>query len=330
MASSFVRWENDPFFSVAEEVQQSADRMESRFRAFIHAIKDVSSAWNLQELGRDLRAAISTTKWQLEELEKAFQSSSPNDEARDRHCEFFAAIKDQILMIEKYLQESACKEVRSSMHLDEGERTELALFLSAPPLPGDTTRPTKNHGRGNGTRRGMNRESAPDFLNNVIQSIELSSSEAKDEKSIAHRRSASAADIAAWKIAIGDDILQQNSSNGRPAVPPRRAPSSGSLSSKEPAATGKWSTNSCRKSKAMSCHQESDAELLRPPELPRGNDECYEKNSGGVDCDDKQLNSWHGSIQRRLRRSQYQSKSNRLIAITVWALMFICLIGEHS
>ncbi|KAK8485122.1 hypothetical protein V6N13_054044 [Hibiscus sabdariffa] len=330
MASSFDRWEKDPFFSVAEEVQESADRMESTFRIWIHAIKDVSSAWNLEELGRDLRAAIRTTKWQLEEFEKAVQLSSLDEEANDRHCEFFLAIKDQILEIEKYLQESTCKEVRSSMHLNEGERYELALFLSAPPLPGDTTRPSKNRGRGNEIRRGMNRESAPDLLNNSIQSIELSSSESNDEKSVVHRRAASAADICAWKIAIDDDVLQQNSSNSRPVIPPRRVPNSSTPSSTGPVAMGKWSKNSCRKSKAMSCHQEPDAELLRPPELPRGNDECYEKNSGGVDCDDKQLNSWYGSIQRRLRRSQYQSKNNHPINMAVWALMFICLIGELS
>ncbi|XP_039069189.1 uncharacterized protein LOC120215623 isoform X2 [Hibiscus syriacus] len=244
MASSFDRWEKDPFFSVAEEVQQSADRMESTYRTWIHAIKDDSSAWNLEELGRDLRTAISTTKWQLEEFERAVQLSSPSEEARDRHCDFISALKDQSLKIEKYLQESACSEVKSSMHLDEGERNELALFLSAPHL----------------TR---------DFLKNAVQSIELSSSEANSEKSVGIRRAASAADIGAWKIAILDDVSQKNSSNGRSILPPRRAPSSGSLSSKESAATEELSKNSIRKSKVISCHQGSNAGLLRPPELPR-------------------------------------------------------------
>ncbi|GMI89687.1 hypothetical protein like AT1G27700 [Hibiscus trionum] len=279
MASSFDRWEKDPFFSVAEEVQQSADRMESTYRTWIHAIKDVSCTWNLKEIGRDLRTAISTTKWQLEEFEMAVQSSSPSEEARDRHCDFIAAIKDQLLSIEKYLQESACSEVRSSMHLDEGERNELALFLCAPSLPRD-------------------------FLKNAVHSTVLSSSEANTEMSVGHRRAASAVDIGAWRIAVLDDVSQQNSSN-----PPRRAPSSASLSSRESAATVKCSKNSAN------------------AELPRGNDECYEKNSAGVDCDDKQLNGWYGSIQRRLRRSM---KNNSHFNITVWALMFICLIGELS
>ncbi|XP_039023367.1 uncharacterized protein LOC120156007 [Hibiscus syriacus] len=304
--------------------------MEWTYQTWIHAIKDVSSPWNFEELGRDLRTAISTTKWQLEEFEKAVQLSSPSEEARDRHCEFILAIKDQILKIEKYLQESACKEASSSMHLDEGECNELALFLFA---PGDTTLPSKNHGRGNEVRRGMNRESAPDLLKNAVQSIELSSSEPNSEKSVGHRRAASAANIGAWKIAIGDDVVQKNTSNSRPFIPPRMAPSSGSLSSMESAAMGNWSKNSLRKSKATSRQQESKADFLRPPELPRGNDECYEKNTGGVDCDDKQLNSWYGSFQKQLRWSQYQTKSNRPVDIAVWALMFICvivLIALHS
>ncbi|KAL4308814.1 hypothetical protein GQ457_01G026900 [Hibiscus cannabinus] len=303
MASSFDRWEKDPFFSVAEEVQQSADR------TWIHALKDVSCTWNLKEIGRDLRTAISTTKWQLEEFEMAVQLSSQCEEARERHSDFIAAIKDQILTIEKYLLESACSEVRSSMHLDEGERNELALFLSAPPQPGD-------------------------FLKKPVQPIEFSSSEANSEMSVGHRRAASAADIGAWKMAILDDVSQQNSSNGRPPIP-RKAPSSGSLSSRESAATGKWSKNSFRNSKAMSHYSAvlNELKFLRSSIsvylfLLQGNDECFEKKSGGVDCDENQLNGWYGSIQTQLRRSQHQMKSSSLINIAVWALMLICLIGE--
>ncbi|XP_039050180.1 uncharacterized protein LOC120191266 [Hibiscus syriacus] len=133
------------------------------------------------------------------------------------------------------------------MHLDEGEPNELALFLFA---PRDMTLPSKNHGRGNEVRRGMNRESATDLLKNAALSIELRSSEPNSEKSVGHRRAAGAANIGAWKIAIGDDVVQKNTSNSRPSIPPRRAPSSGSLSSMESAAMGKWSKNSFRKSKA--------------------------------------------------------------------------------
>lgn len=40
-------------------------RMESTYRTWIHAKKDVSSTWNLEELRRDLRTALGTTKWQV-------------------------------------------------------------------------------------------------------------------------------------------------------------------------------------------------------------------------------------------------------------------------
>ncbi|MBA0681871.1 hypothetical protein Goari_023644 [Gossypium aridum] len=277
MASTLDRWEKDPFFAVAEEVQQSADRMESTYRTWIHAIKDGSSTWNLEELGRDLHTALSTTKWQLEEFEKAVQSSyygNSSEEARDRHREFIVAIKNQNLKIEKYLQESASSEGKTPVpwvHLDEGECNELALFLSAPPLPGDKKLPPKVHGRASDLRRGINRESAPDFLKNASQSIEFSSSEVNNEKSYGHRRTASASpDIGAWKIAIVDDVLQQNSSNGQRFIPPRRVPSSGALSSTESAVKGQWSKNGIRKS-ATARHQESDAEFSRPPELARVN-----------------------------------------------------------
>ncbi|KAF2309687.1 hypothetical protein GH714_004588 [Hevea brasiliensis] len=61
MASSFDRWEKDPFFSAAEEVQESADRMESTYRTWMHSKKDASSLWNSEELHRDLRTALGTT-----------------------------------------------------------------------------------------------------------------------------------------------------------------------------------------------------------------------------------------------------------------------------
>ncbi|KAL6995411.1 hypothetical protein U1Q18_005548, partial [Sarracenia purpurea var. burkii] len=64
MASHFDRWEKDPFFSAAEEVQESADRMESTYRTWIYSMKESSSMWNSEELRRDLLTALGTTKWQ--------------------------------------------------------------------------------------------------------------------------------------------------------------------------------------------------------------------------------------------------------------------------
>ncbi|KAK6277596.1 hypothetical protein POUND7_017919 [Theobroma cacao] len=338
MASSFDRWEKDPFFSVAEEVQESADRMESTYRTWIHAKKDVSSTWNLEELRRDLRTALGTTKWQLEEFEKAVQSSyggSSSEDSRDRHHEFIVAIEDQISKIEKSLQESALSEGKALMpwvRLDEGECNELALFLSGPSVSGEKKLPPKSHGRENEITQGIDKESVAHCSKNP-QSVEWSSSEAKGQKSHGHRRTASAsADIGAWKIAIADDALQQNSSNGQPSIPPRKVPSlSGFLDSLDSVAKLKWPKNGIRKCKAVDRHHESDTELLRPPQLDRGINACYERSKSCLNCDDcydKQLYGWYGAIQRQLQRSQYQMQYSRPIQLSVWIVLFLCLIGS--
>ncbi|KAG2371891.1 uncharacterized protein HKW66_Vig0240120 [Vigna angularis] len=75
MASSFDRWEKDPFFNAVEEVQESANMMESTYRIWLHATKDVSSMWNSDEVCRDLHIALGTAKWQLEVFERAVMSN---------------------------------------------------------------------------------------------------------------------------------------------------------------------------------------------------------------------------------------------------------------
>lgn len=40
-------------------------RIESTYRTWVHATKDASSIWNCDELDRDLRTALGTTKWQV-------------------------------------------------------------------------------------------------------------------------------------------------------------------------------------------------------------------------------------------------------------------------
>ncbi|XVF64164.1 hypothetical protein PTKIN_Ptkin09bG0145700 [Pterospermum kingtungense] len=323
MASTLDRWEKDPFFSVAEEVQESADRMESTYRTWIYAKENVSSSWNFKELRRDLRTALSTTKWQLEEFERAAESSygqSSSEDARDRHREFIVAIKDQILKIERSLRESARSESKGSMswvRLDEGECNELALFLTGLSVSGDKKLPPRSHG--------------PTCSMIPGQSVELSSSEAKGQKLQGHRRTASASpDIGAWKIAIGDDVLQQNSSHGQPPIPPRKVPSVyGFLNSMESDTKVKGSNNDARKWKAVNLHEESDTELLRLPQLDRGIHACCESRSclDGDECYDKRLHGCCGAIQRQLQRSQYQIQNCRPSQLAAWVVLFLCLIA---
>lgn len=343
MATSFDRWEKDPFFSAAEEVQESADRMESTYRTWMHAKKDASSLWNPEELRRDLRTALGTTKWQLEEFERAVRSSygrSSNDDAKDRHHEFVVAIENQISNVENSLRESSLSEGKPPMpwvRLDEGERIELALFLSGQPASEDKN-PAKIRAKDNEKLQALVRESAPDRSKSSTRSAEWGSQDTREEKTLeveklhGHRRAASASpDIGAWKITVFDDSLTPSSSNRLPEKPLRKIPSlSKFLCSMESASGLKWSKNSFRKWKATDSHQESETELLRPTQLTRGINVCYEKSKscldGCDDCYDKQLYGWYGAIQRQLQRSQYMMQYSRPVQITIWIVLLLCLI----
>lgn len=210
---------------------------------------------------------------QLEEFARAVQSSYKKgltDDARDRHQEFIIAIEDQILKIERSLEESARSEGQASLpwvRLDEGECSELALFLSGPSASKEKAL-VKVNGRDIEASQAMD----PDLAPNSSQSFKCSL-EAREEKSHGHRRTASAsADIGAWKIAITDDSYLQNSSNEQPSLPPRKIPSvSGFLNSMESAAKFKLSKNGIRKWKAADRFQDADTALLRSSQLSKVN-----------------------------------------------------------
>ncbi|XP_021646810.2 uncharacterized protein LOC110639987 isoform X2 [Hevea brasiliensis] len=337
MASSFDRWEKDPFFSAAEEVQESADRMESTYRTWMHSKKDASSLWNSEELHRDLRTALGTTKWQLEEFQRAVRSSynqSSSEDSRDRHREFIIAIEDQISKIEHSLHESALLEGKASspwVRLDEGECNELALFLSGPSALGDTAS-LKNHNGDDKNQQKISKGLTTVCLKGSNNLVEWDSLEARDEKSHEHRRTASAsADIGAWKIAIAEVSCQPNSSDGQPLRPPRKAPSlSGFLSSMDCASELKLPKSGVRKWKAMDNKEEYDTVPLRSSQATKGVHAYYQKSKSCLDgCDEcyaKQLYGWYGVIQRQLQRSQYQMQYSRPVQVVLWIFLFFCLI----
>ncbi|XP_022132178.1 uncharacterized protein LOC111005100 [Momordica charantia] len=334
MASSFDRWEKDPFFSAAEEVQESADRMESTYRTWVHASKDESSIWNCDELGRDLRTALGTTKWQLEEFERAVKSSyinNTNEDARDRHREFIVAIEDQVSKTENSLQEVSESKGKSSlpwMRLDEGESNELALFLSGPSTGEDKT-VVNNVVSDNGNSQAMDEESAPACSSNSLQSADRG--DYREEKSHGHRRTASASpDIGSWKIAISGVDFQQGSLNGQ-SQPVRKIPSfSGLLSTVESAPKLKWPKNGFRKSKVVDRHQETNSTLLQSPQSTRGIIAGYVRNKSCLDsCDDfydKQLYGWYGSIQRQFQRSLYQMQYSRPVQVTFSTILILLIV----
>ncbi|XP_073317729.1 uncharacterized protein [Primulina huaijiensis] len=139
VANSFDLWKKDTFFSAAEEVQQSADIMESAYRTWLRAKREGLIPEHLDELGRDLQRALGTAKWQLEEFEKAVHLSyrkHADDITITRHRQFVSALEDQISHVEVALKESFNVEDKKSLRwvdLDHENCEDFALFLSGIP-----------------------------------------------------------------------------------------------------------------------------------------------------------------------------------------------------
>ncbi|KAG8639533.1 uncharacterized protein LOC110599859 [Manihot esculenta] len=139
VANSFDLWQKDAFFSAAEEVQESADVMQSAYRMWIREKKEGSNPEYLDELSRDLQTALGTAKWQLEEFERAVRLSHghrSDDIAASRHKQFVAAIESQIADVEAALREAFSEEGKQPLQwvtLNKEECDDLALFLSGTP-----------------------------------------------------------------------------------------------------------------------------------------------------------------------------------------------------
>ncbi|CAN1164028.1 hypothetical protein LINPERPRIM_LOCUS32953 [Linum perenne] len=332
MATSFDRWEKDPFFPTAEEVQESADRMESTYRTLVHAKKNSSTLWDTKELRRDLQTTLGTTKWQLEEFARAvrlsYVNSSTND-ARERHRLFISVTEDHISRIETSLKESIHSGGNKSLpwvSLDEGERDEFAAFLLGPPICEDNST-----AKSDGSHKSMEK-ALPGFSKDSSNSVECSCPDTKEDMSYGHRRTASAGvDTSAWKISIDEEKGQQNLAEADVQRPPKKIPSlSVIVSSIESMPKLKWPKNGFRKWKAMDRYEESDSIPLHSSHFTRGINSCYEKSKSCLDscdeCYDKPLYGWYGALQRRLQRSQYQMQYGRPIQSALWIFVLFFFI----
>lgn len=306
METCFDRWEKDPFFPAAEEVQESADRMESAYRRWIHesGSSDVSG-----QLLRDLHTALGTAKWQLEELDRAVKSNDgaclAGEDTRARHGQFVGTIGNQIMAVENSLKESNREKGENAhpwVRLDEGERDELALFLScaSPELGKQPTLPVsgENMADSNGGR------------------------------AHGHRRTASAcADMSSWKISLPIDYSSLN-------LPPPKVSSFSCLTKVlESSSKVNLSKNGFRKWRGGDQHQHDDSEMIcsRNHQLSRGCNACYERSNSCLSCcgdevDDKQLYGWFGALQRQLQRSQYQIRYGRPVQMFFCAIIVFLLI----
>lgn len=154
MASAFSSWEMDPFFAAAEDVQHSADRMESAYRIWMYkkalAEEGSSEQRSAKLSSREVATALDTTKWQLEEFRKAVTNSAQSntfplgEDVSKRHFSFIAAIQDQISLIENTLRDCIDIHFSNSLHsvnFNDEERDQLAMFLSGcPSIPASDVR----------------------------------------------------------------------------------------------------------------------------------------------------------------------------------------------
>lgn len=343
MATCFDRWEKDPFFAAAEQVQESADRMESVYRRWISERKAASNGTGngedaSGELVTELQTALGTAKWQLEGLDRAVRSSdeacSAGEDTRTRHSQFVAAIGNKILLVENSFRELTSDEGKAMpwVQLDEGERDELALFLSCPlpVLEKVASVPSVGEVRIGGNQLTMNGEA--ECSKNCFLLNDSGKRAAKEEKVQGHRRTASAnADIGVWKISVSGEDAPRRSFDERPDLPPRKIPSLSCLARALESSKVKWSKNGHRKWKGSDQHQAEELIPLRNNQLSRGINTCYEKSksclsSCGDESYDKQLYGWFGSLQRQLQRSQYQIQYGHSIQTIVWVILVIVLL----
>ncbi|XP_052165868.1 uncharacterized protein LOC127782639 [Oryza glaberrima] len=138
-AGGLEQWQKDGFFQAAEEVQESADLMESIYRTWMRERDSGANLEELSDLQRELKTALGTAKWQLEQFERAISMSNDKYSLEEgtlaRRRQFVVAMEDQISQVEKQINDYSIDNDRRGLNwvkLDDEERDDLVAFLSAP------------------------------------------------------------------------------------------------------------------------------------------------------------------------------------------------------
>ncbi|URD89819.1 syntaxin 6, N-terminal domain containing protein, partial [Musa troglodytarum] len=249
VGGSFDQWQKDAFFSAAEAVQESADIMESTYRMWTRNRRNGFGLEASDELSRELQTALGTAKWQLEEFEKALRASHGNYSSQEnntinRHRQFVAAIRNQILLVEKQLNHSLVIEGKSPLRwvqLNDDERDDLAVFLSGVPHkfqqpkhknadPGKTELArsfkdvvTINKGKG----------CVEEFTAKEPYKSKVDEVHAKVVQLNGPTGALSSPDIGAWKIVIANEDTDKGSTEVRPETLNHGSSQSGILGSVE-------------------------------------------------------------------------------------------------
>lgn len=224
VANSFDLWQKDTFFSAAEEVQESADIMESSYRTWVKQRREGMAPHIVDELCRELQTALGTTKWQLEEFERAVRLSYRNCAdgiTTTRHIQFVDAMERQISCVESALKKSYNEDGKQPLrwvNLDEEERDDLAIFLTGAHI---TSQTAKDEGakldliKGCSKREILNQTKGLKEANYVIE-IEAHESGGTSDDSccqaqtkIDTRKTWSSTNIGDLKITIGDEEEEQ-------------------------------------------------------------------------------------------------------------------------
>ncbi|CAL9172678.1 unnamed protein product [Musa hybrid cultivar] len=353
VASSFDQWQKDVFFSAAEEVQESADVMESLFRMWMRDLKDSEAP---DELHGELHTALGTAKWQLEEFEKAVRlrhRSYPSEKnAITRHKQFVAAIAEQISRVEKALREEGKQPLRW-VQLDAEEQDDLALFLSEVPQNMQETRDdVKGSDCDNCSSQAIIRpESVRGLKDKIIGSsdgrhvVEAAMKEPlgrKDNEGCADveqlhglRRASSLLDVGAWKIVVADDVgADSKAVEIRSEMPNHASNLCGLLKTVESASKLRWFRNSFWKAKSEDLQLRHRLQFRAVSRLAQGISGLSERSRNCFDSfkeeyklsSGQQFSGRLGGFQRHIPGSQYYMQFGRSLRITFLLVLSIILI----
>ncbi|KAM0899604.1 hypothetical protein ACQ4PT_021201 [Festuca glaucescens] len=347
------QWQKDGFFQAAEEVQESADLMESTYRTWVHERSSGANSEELNDVQRELQTVLGTAKWQLEQFERAVRLSNDKYSLEAgtvaRRRQFIVAIEDQISRVEKATNDSKIENGSRGLNwvkLDEDEQNDLVAFLSAPAQLSRETR--KREGSYHSPPRqknvlvGANNHMDMVGISKDRHTFEASPMEISNvesevcglaEQLNVHRTNLSSSD-AHWKINIGDDKDDERKlSPKRVEVSSKTTTLSGILKGTEYLTKMRWLRNSLWKSK-------SDEHLPLRYDVPnqldfRGVTLLAQRFSGLTERSRSCFNMWKDNsrnsgrtgglhIQGQQHSTQFGGRS---IRITLLLVLSIFLIG---
>ncbi|XP_074557774.1 syntaxin-61-like isoform X1 [Curcuma longa] len=345
---SFDQWQKDVFFTAAEEVQESADTMESFYRMWMRNCRDGFDLEASDELLRELQTALGTAKWQLEEFEKAVELShgsfSSEGNAITRHRQFVSAIGNQILRVEKGLNDSLIEEGKQPLRwvqLNEEEREDLADFLSG--VPRDRHRANHVDGSSSPGSAMLNKDKQyvieaeaeePYERENYATASEL-------EQSCGQKGLLGSPGIGACKVAVDDDDIEKGSVEARSER--LRYKSGQHVALRNVVSTSKWKQlmNNIWKAK-----NDDDGHLHRMHRLSHyldlkgitqftqainGNRNCSSNSNQETKLTHSQYLAGNvGTLRRHIGGSRQQMHFIRYLWITFLFLLSVVLVGKFD